>query len=145
MLKSAANTVLSQYSAPVTNSVQLFDQIRQSANIEQSCQQRINAGLTPPVEQCRENLLFNLEKDPCEFHNIEAHAPSIVKFMRDRLDYFLTQTVPMQVCLADPAANPARFGGYWNWWLDMPENMNGVAVVSSGLAILVAVALYKIR
>lgn len=147
VLESAANTVLSKYSPPVTNSSQLFEQIRQSANIEGSCRKRINAGLAPPVEQCKENLLFNLERDPCEFENIEDRAPSIVKYLRGRLHYFQSQAVPMQICTSDPSANPSQFGGYWTWWVDLSEdlNLNGVAVVSSGLAILVAVVSYKIR
>lgn len=145
VLQSAASAVLTKYSSRVKNSGQLFDQIRQKANIEGSCKERINAGLAPPVEQCKDYLLFNLERDPCEFQNIKARAPSIVKYMKRRLDYFESQSIPIQTFPNDPNANPDRFGGYWTWWLDFSENPNGVAVISSGLAILVAMVLYKVR
>lgn len=151
VLESAANAVLSKYSPPVTNSNQLFNRIRQAANIEETCKKRINAGLAPPVEQCKANLLFDLEKDPCEFDNIETQAPSIVKSLKARLDYFESRTMPMQLFPADTRANPSRFGGYWTWWLDLPEDPNSVAVISSGvatfslgIAIFVTIALYKI-
>lgn len=144
VLKSEANTVLSKYS-PSPPSRMLFNRIRQSANIEEACKKRIHAGLAPFVEQCKANLLFNLEKDPCEFDNVEAQHPSVVTRLMTKLHYFEPQTIPMQLFPADPRADPSRFRGYWSWWLDSPEDLNGVGVLCSGMVTLVAIALYKFR
>lgn len=145
VLRSATNKVLSQYSSSVKNIRQLFDKVRQSATLDEACHKRIAAGRTPRVEQCQQNLLFNLETDPCEFHNVQEHAPSIVESLTARLQYFESQTMPMQIFEPDPNADPSRFGGYWSWWMGFQLELNSVSMASSGLAMLVAVVLCKIR
>jgi len=62
-------------------------------------------------------LLFDLETDPTESHNLAHDYPEVVKFLLERLAFYNASAVPPNFPKrADPAANPARWNFTWTPW-----------------------------
>ena len=60
--------------------------------------------------------LYDIINDPCELTNLADILPLKMKFMKKRLDKWITKVVPTRRKPADPECNPINFNGNWNWW-----------------------------
>lgn len=76
------------------------------ANASTNCQ--------PTLKPC----LFHIPSDPCEYNNIAAELPDMVRHMTHRLtEYNNTAVPPLNYHLPqDPAGNPKLHGGVWSPW-----------------------------
>jgi len=64
--------------------------------------------------------LFNIAKDPCEFHDVSTTYPHIFKSMMSKLGkYEASMVPPLQNQTADPMANPALHNGVWEPWVTL--------------------------
>nr|XP_018914561.1 PREDICTED: arylsulfatase B-like [Bemisia tabaci] len=96
---------------------------RASLEMTSSCAERIAAsnGTDPliPSDRCNEvPCLFNIQQDPCEFHNVADQHPSVVDALEELLEGYAAQLVESQEAEFDPAAHPKNWDGYWAPWLD---------------------------
>lgn len=62
--------------------------------------------------------LFHIPTDPCEYHNLAAEKPDIVKHLMARLKYYTETMVAPANKRQDPAGNPKRHNGLWVPWLN---------------------------
>lgn len=62
--------------------------------------------------------LFDIRKDPCEFDNLAARRPELVRELLDLLHWYNSTAVPPLNTPADPLSNPK----FWNYtytnWVD---------------------------
>lgn len=59
-------------------------------------------------------MLFDIEADPYEQHDLAAQRPDIVAMLMAKLQGYNDTHIPQQDPAArDPSSNPARFGGIW--------------------------------
>ena len=61
--------------------------------------------------------LFHIPTDPCEYHNLAANKPEIVKHLMSRLHDYIKTMVPPANKPQDPAGNPVRHNGLWVPWM----------------------------
>ncbi|XP_042899116.1 arylsulfatase B isoform X1 [Parasteatoda tepidariorum] len=72
-----------------------------------------------PQDRCDPNLgacLFDIEKDPCEFHNIAELHPEIVEKLATQIRKYDAVEVPPLYVPLDPAADPKLHGMAWVPW-----------------------------
>ena len=77
-----------------------------------------------------EPCLFNIAKDPCEYHDVRADNRAVADMLYERLKYY-NSTMVLPLNIRNPAeaalANPAKHGGFWGPWRDSPfQNMTNV-------------------
>jgi hypothetical protein len=64
-------------------------------------------------------LLFDLEADPYEHHDVKDKYPDVLKQMMARLEEYRKSLVPAQWPPHDPASFPENFNGTWSpGWCD---------------------------
>ena len=61
--------------------------------------------------------LFDVVKDPCEYHNIASEHPEVVKEMEKRLAVYSKSMVAPRNQKFDPQSSPKLHGGAWVPWL----------------------------
>ena len=72
----------------------------------------------PPCDPMKKPCLFNVQWDPCEFHNLASFMPNTLKVLRDRLNFY-HRIVKMPVYPSfDDKADPENNGGVWGPWKD---------------------------
>eukprot|EP01084_Bolivina_argentea_P003679 6921_1 len=85
----------------------------------------IQCGSNPPAQNysaCPYNgkpCLYNIELDPCEYHDVSAENKYVFNQLYDRLKYYnSTMVPPLQVGNKDEKsqANPQNFGDFWTPW-----------------------------
>jgi len=64
------------------------------------------------------HCLYDLIADPCEYRNVAAQNPSPLATATAALARYRNQLVPQHRPGVDPDANPDRYGGYWDTWLE---------------------------
>ncbi|CAG0883947.1 unnamed protein product [Cyprideis torosa] len=82
-----------------------------------------DCGARPPKPTCPQNLqpcLFDVESDPCEYHNLVASKPNILAKLEARLKEYAATVVPDLKVPSDPMANPAKWEFIWACWKDFP-------------------------
>lgn len=61
--------------------------------------------------------LFNLDNDPCEFHDVSKQYPIIYNIMLRKLDDYRKRMVKSRrTTIRDPGSNPKLHGGAWVSW-----------------------------
>lgn len=62
--------------------------------------------------------LFDIERDPCETHNMAGSQKQLLHSLYKRLSTYVSQMVPPRRKPEDPRSYPENFGGVWSPWLD---------------------------
>ncbi|XP_011677551.2 arylsulfatase B [Strongylocentrotus purpuratus] len=89
--------------------------------------QSINNGWYSPAESSEQSVaseilpgksvwLFNITRDPREFHDLSNQEPAIVNFLLERLESYQSGASPVLYPDIDTKANPAGHGGIWDSW-----------------------------
>ncbi|XP_050061914.1 arylsulfatase B-like isoform X2 [Aphis gossypii] len=86
----------------------------------QTCPERVS-NLDPDQQyECFDGYcLFDTVQDPCEYRNVAEQNPQMLDQMIDMLKQFkgeMKMQAPKRI--TDPDANPSRFSGYWEPWLE---------------------------
>lgn len=66
-------------------------------------------------------LLFDIEADPTELHDLSMLLPSVLASLMQRLMDFVAESIPQDQSRTDPNSNPARFDGVWTPWVGDPD------------------------
>ena len=61
-------------------------------------------------------MLFDIEQDPEEKHEVSAQHPEVVHFLLRRLDHYQREALPVTFPPEDPRCDPERLGGAWGPW-----------------------------
>lgn len=77
----------------------------------------INASTNCQVSE--QPCLFNITQDPCEYHNLAANMPNMVKELLNILKSYNETAVKPGNKPADPAAYPMYHGGIWVPWIKL--------------------------
>lgn len=72
----------------------------------------------PPCDPMRKPCLFNIQWDPCEFHNLADFMPNTLKVLLDRLHFYRTRIVKPLYPKFDPKADPEYHDGVWGPWVN---------------------------
>ncbi|CAH0383325.1 unnamed protein product [Bemisia tabaci] len=73
----------------------------------------------PGPDPCTEKpCLFNIQQDPCEFHDMADQHPSVVDELKELYESHAARLVKEQDHGFDPAAEPELWEGWWAPWLD---------------------------
>ncbi|KII63223.1 Arylsulfatase B [Thelohanellus kitauei] len=74
----------------------------------------------PPCRPSHEPCLFNIEWDPCEFHNLASFMQRTVNFLATKLGEIKKVQDFKKPSLLIPSeySNPDLYGGCWKWWED---------------------------
>ncbi|XP_055627337.1 arylsulfatase B-like isoform X2 [Toxorhynchites rutilus septentrionalis] len=83
---------------------------------------RINCGRRPAeTNDCNPLIrpcLFDVINDPCELNDISHKYPGKLQELAAIVELYRSKAVKPRNKPADPAANPANFGGIWTWWMN---------------------------
>ncbi|XP_049292803.1 arylsulfatase B-like isoform X1 [Anopheles funestus] len=75
-----------------------------------------NKPCNPLIKPC----LFDIINDPCEMHDLADEHPKKLREIRQHLEHYRLRAAPPRNRPHDPAADPTKFGGVWNWWRTDP-------------------------
>lgn len=75
----------------------------------------------PPCDPMRKPCLFNIQWDPCEFHNLADFMPNTLKVLLDRLHFYRTRIVKPIYPKFDPKADPEYHDGVWGPWVNVSK------------------------
>lgn len=68
-----------------------------------------------------EGCLFDIEADPCEYHDIKEEQSALYRQMMKMLkEYNDTMVTPLQLLFPDDkkGADPSKHGGFWGPWIN---------------------------
>ncbi|XP_052871938.1 arylsulfatase B-like [Anopheles cruzii] len=106
-------------SSPIGRALQLdaivMGYLRRHARVNCS-----NAIATRDCNPLQRPCLFDIINDPCEMHDIAAEHPIRMRQIQENIEDYRSRAVKPRNRPHDPAANPANFGGVWNWWRTEP-------------------------
>ena len=86
----------------------------------------------PPCDPMKKPCLFNVQWDPCEFHNLASFMPNTLKVLRDRLNFY-HRIVKMPVYPSfDDKADPENNGGVWGPWKDATNRLRQEMLLPKG-------------
>jgi len=74
-----------------------------------------------PPETClplEAPCLFDIETDPCEYHNLASKEPELVQELLDLIQWYNSTAVPPLNTPADPLSNPKFWGYVYTNWAD---------------------------
>lgn len=105
--------------ADATAAARLFRGLRARADVVAGCADRV-ASTSPNADyECFDgHCLFDVRQDPCEYRNVAGRHPEELAAAVGHLERFRGELVPQRRPAIDPDADPARFGGYWDTWMD---------------------------
>ena len=66
-------------------------------------------------------LLFDIEADPLEEHDVATANPAVVQQLLARLQEFNASNIPQDNSAMDPASSPRRFHNVWTPWRGNPD------------------------
>uniref|UniRef100_A0A2M4CI33 Putative arylsulfatase b n=1 Tax=Anopheles darlingi TaxID=43151 RepID=A0A2M4CI33_ANODA len=69
----------------------------------------------------RRPCLFDIINDPCEMHDLFERYPDKVRQIQERVEKYRLRAAKPRNRPHDPAADPSKFGGVWNWWRTDPS------------------------
>ncbi|EDO38943.1 predicted protein [Nematostella vectensis] len=72
--------------------------------------------------------LFDMEEDPCEYHDLSNQLPEVLAEMKTRLEYYKNIALPPWFPPINKAANPANFGGFWSPWKRLKDKSSVINV-----------------
>lgn len=97
----------------------LFYNIRSRAKIDDKCAERINSADPNERYECFDDYcLFDLHQDPCEYRNVGKQNERVLNMTLDMLVQFKKELVLGNRPRVDPNADPKKFNGYWDTWLE---------------------------
>lgn len=74
----------------------------------------------PPCNPMKKPCLFNIQWDPCEFHNLAEFMPNTLNVLLDRVHVYRTRIAKPVYPKFDPKADPENNEGVWGPWLASP-------------------------
>lgn len=74
-----------------------------------------------PYTSGNATLLFDIEADPTEQHDLSTALPAVLDSLMHRLMEFVAETIPQDHSRTDPNSNPAHFHGVWTPWVGDPD------------------------
>ncbi|EAT43411.1 AAEL005134-PB [Aedes aegypti] len=80
---------------------------------------RVNCNHQPEANKCnplKRPCLFDIINDPCELNDLSHKFPMKFRELRSTVQTYRRLATKPRNKPADPAANPANFGGVWTWW-----------------------------
>ncbi|XP_025194249.1 arylsulfatase B-like isoform X2 [Melanaphis sacchari] len=99
----------------------VFYVARSRAKVDgQTCPERVSDPDPDQRYECfDEYCLFDIVQDPCEYRNVAEQNPQMLNQTIDMLRQF-KRVMIMQAPkpITDPNADPRRFSGYWESWLE---------------------------
>lgn len=99
---------------------EVFFNVRSRAKVDGwTCPERVSHPDPNRWYECFDKYcLFDTIKDPCEFRNVAKQNPQILDATIDMLKQFKREMMSPDVPKKDPDADPRRFDGYWEPWLE---------------------------
>ena len=73
----------------------------------------------PPCDPMKKPCLFNIQWDPCEFHNLAQFMPNTLKVLLERLYLYRKGITKPIYPKYDDAADPENNGGVWGPWTNI--------------------------
>ena len=71
-----------------------------------------------PADCFAKPCLFNIEDDPCEYHNVAEKYPDVLTKALGVLETYKRSMVPPRDKPVDKEADPRLHGGVWTTWRD---------------------------
>ncbi|XP_048584695.1 arylsulfatase B isoform X2 [Nematostella vectensis] len=68
--------------------------------------------------------LFDIEKDPCEYHDISKDYPEVTARLQKRLQEFRDSMLNVWYPPIDKNADPAKYDGFWSPWRHLGTDTN---------------------
>jgi len=97
----------------------LFYNVRSQAKVDGKCSERISDPDPNARFECFDSpCLFDIQRDPCEYHNIASRNPEVLNMTVDMLGQFKNEMTMQNYPQTDPEADPRFFDGYWDTWLE---------------------------
>lgn len=97
----------------------LFYNVRSQAKVDGKCSERISDPDPNARFECFDSpCLFDIQRDPCEYHNIASRNPEVLNITVDMLGQFKNEMTMQNYPQTDPEADPRFFDGYWDTWLE---------------------------
>lgn len=86
----------------------------------QTCPERVSNPNPDQQYECFDGYcLFDILQDPCEYRNVAKQNPQTLDATIHMLEQFKNEmTMQSPDPLIDPEADPRRFAGYWEPWLE---------------------------
>jgi len=107
-----------------STSKDLFFVTRSLAKVDsQTCSERVSNPNPDQRYECFDGYcLFDTLKDPCEYQNVAEQNPQMLNTTIHILEQFKREMI-MQAPkpITDPNADPRRFSGYWEHWLERSD------------------------
>ncbi|XP_065646618.1 serine-rich adhesin for platelets isoform X2 [Hydra vulgaris] len=72
----------------------------------------------PPCDPIKKPCMFNIQWDPCEFHNLAEFMPNTLKVLLDRLQFYRLTLVKPIYPSVDSQADPENSDGVWSPWVN---------------------------
>lgn len=99
----------------------MFYVVRSQAKVDgQTCPERVSNPKPDQRYECFDGYcLFDTLQDPCEYRNVAEQNPQTLEVTIQMLERFkreMTKQPPTPI--TDPDADPLRFAGYWDNWLE---------------------------
>lgn len=66
-------------------------------------------------------MLFDLEADPLEQHEVSRSNPTVVASLMAKLQAFNATNIPQENAGIDPRSSPSHFGNVWTPWEGDPD------------------------
>ena len=85
----------------------------------------------PPCDSMKRPCLFNIQWDPCEFHNLAEFMPNTLKVLLDRLHYYGSKVRRPHYPSFDQRADPEYNDGIWGPWIKQNETINNGTILIS--------------
>lgn len=66
-------------------------------------------------------MLFDLDNDPLEQHEVSRSNPTVVASLMAKLQAFNATNIPQENAPVDPRSSPSHFGNVWTPWEGNPD------------------------
>lgn len=108
----------------------LFYNVRSKAKIDRKCADRISDPRPNENYECFDgHCLFDIQNDPCEYRNVRKENQEILDEMIDILERFKKNMTKQNRQDCDPDADPLRFDGYWDSWMEFNGSASSYASI----------------
>lgn len=128
---SKINCLVSEEDCMDTSTVSdLFYSVRSKAKIDRQCVERISDPRPNANYECFDgHCLFDIQNDPCEYRNVRKGNQEILDEMINILERFKKNMTKQNRHDCDPDADPVRFDGYWDNWMEFNGSASSYASI----------------